>query len=325
MGKTVRWGLIAAAVLAAVPAGAAEKIVARMDFVAWGTHAAMHLANEKGWFRDAGLEVTVQDGTGSGNTIQLVGSGQVDVGQVQLGVMAPARDADLKVRSFAGFFRKSDLAVLVDRDSPVKTVADLKGKTLVNFNNSPWAPYINAFLKTGGLDRSSVNVVNVAAPALMTSYTARQSDGVFTTAPFGLPVIEALRPSKPVLMADAGIAFPSYGLIALEETLVKRREALRKLAAVQVKAWNYIYDGHVDEAVAAMIAQRPGANLNPQVLQGQIVAYKDFITTPATAGKPFGWQAETDWASALKAMVDAGIIKPGRPPAEFYTNDLLPN
>ncbi|MFX8593478.1 hypothetical protein ABTM36_20270, partial [Acinetobacter baumannii] len=84
-------------------------------------------------------------------------------------------------------------------------------------------------------DRSSVNVVNVAAPALMTSYTARQSDGVFTTAPFGLPIIEALRPSKAVLMADAGIAFPSYGLIALEDTLVKRREALRKLVAVQVK------------------------------------------------------------------------------------------
>jgi len=65
----------------------AERLSVRLDFIPVGFHAAMHLANQKGWFAREGLELEIQDGTGSLNTIQLVGSGQIDVGQVQLGVM----------------------------------------------------------------------------------------------------------------------------------------------------------------------------------------------------------------------------------------------
>ena len=119
-----------------ISAQAADKLTVRLDFIAWGTHAAMHLANEKGWFKEAGLDVEVQDGTGSGNTIQLVAAGQADIGQVQLGVMAVAKEKGADLISIAGWFRKSDLAVLVDRDSPISTIADLKGKSIVNFNGS---------------------------------------------------------------------------------------------------------------------------------------------------------------------------------------------
>ncbi len=306
-----------------ISAQAADKLTVRLDFIAWGTHAAMHLANEKGWFKEAGLDVEVQDGTGSGNTIQLVAAGQADIGQVQLGVMAVAKEKGADLISIAGWFRKSDLAVLVDRDSPISTIADLKGKSIVNFNGSPWSPYIAGFLKAGGLSEQDVSIVAVAPPALMSTYTAKQADAVMTTAPFGLPIIETARPSKAVLMADAGIAFPSYGLIVRRDTLADKGDALRRLVAVQVRAWQYIYDGHVDEAVAAIIAQRPGMKLNPDVLKGQIELYKDFIETEASAGKPFGVQTEEDWAKALADMEAAGIVAPGRKPADYFTNDIV--
>lgn len=309
--------------LSAIGAQAADKLTVRMDFIVWGTHAAMHLANEKGWFKEAGLDVEVQDGTGSSNTIQLVAAGQADVGQVQLGVMAVAKEKGADLVSIAGWFRKSDLAVLVDRDSAVNSPADLKGKSIVNFNGSPWSPYIPSFLKAAGLSEGDVSIVAVAPPALMSTYTAKQADAVMTTAPFGLPVIENSRPSKAILMADAGIAFPSYGLIVRRETLAEKKDALRRLVEVQVRAWEYIYDGHVDEAVDAIIAQRPGMKLNRDVLKGQIELYHDFIETPASAGKPFGVQAKEDWAKALSDMEAAGLVGAGRDPADFFTNELL--
>ena len=73
------------------PAAAQEKMSVRLDFAPWGVQAAMHLANQNGMFKAAGLEVDVQDGRGSGNTIQLVNAGQVDVGQVQVGLLGAAR------------------------------------------------------------------------------------------------------------------------------------------------------------------------------------------------------------------------------------------
>src|SRR5690606_9708795 len=70
---------------------AQEKVTVRLDFSPLGFHAGMHLAQEKGWFKREGLDVTIQDGSGSLNTIQLVAAGQADVGQVQLGLLVPAR------------------------------------------------------------------------------------------------------------------------------------------------------------------------------------------------------------------------------------------
>ena len=91
------------------PAVADEALTVRLDFSPWGVHAAMHLAQQQGWFDEAGLDVDVQDGRGSGNTLQLVNAGQVDVGQIQLGLVPAARQSGATVTSFAGFGRRTDL------------------------------------------------------------------------------------------------------------------------------------------------------------------------------------------------------------------------
>jgi NitT/TauT family transport system substrate-binding protein len=126
-------GLAATAFLA-LPLGSAalaqESLTVRLDFLPWGVHAGMHLAQEKGWFEEEGLEVEIQDGRGSGNTLQLVNAGQVDVGQIQLGLLPQARQEGAELTSFAGWLRRTDLAVLVDRGS---------GLTQIEDNRSPYS------------------------------------------------------------------------------------------------------------------------------------------------------------------------------------------
>ncbi|MEP9352322.1 ABC transporter substrate-binding protein [Xanthobacter sp. KR7-65] len=316
-------GAAAVAAPAAAQTAAPEKLTVRLDFSPWGVHAGMQLAKEKGWFKDAGLDVDVQDGRGSGNTLQLVNSGQVDVGQIQLGLLPQARENGSQVKSFAGFDKRTDLAVLVDKDSPITKVSDFAGKSVVVFAASPWAPFIDYWLKQGGLDRTKVNVMFVDPAALWGTYTAKRADGLMSTSPSALPVAEAARPSKAILASDAGVVFPSYGLIATEKTIDTRKDALKKLVAVQQKAWDYIRNGHVSEAADAIIAQRPDAKLNKAVLEEQIRLTIDFFDTPATKGKPFGWQAEEDWTKALAALEAAGAVKPGTKPEAYFTNELV--
>ncbi len=302
--------------------GSKEKLTVRLDFSPWGVHGAMHLAKDKGWFAEAGLDVDVQDGRGSGNTLQLVNAGQFDVGQIQLGLLPQARDNGAKVTSFAGFDRRTDLCVLVDRDSPVTKVQDFAGKSVVVFAASPWAPFIDYWLKQGGLDRQKVNVIFVDPAALWGTYTAKRADGLMSTVASALPVAETTRPSKAILAEDVGVAFPSYGLIATEATIAGRKDALKRLVAVQVKAWDYLRT-NLDEGVAALVRQRPDAKLDQKAVREQIKLTIDFFDTEATRGKPLGWQAEADWVKALKALEQAGAIKPGWSPASYYTNDLI--
>jgi NitT/TauT family transport system substrate-binding protein len=56
------------------------KLTVRTDFLPWGMHAGLHLGVVNGWFREAGLDVEVSDGRGSGVTMQQVATGDVDIG-----------------------------------------------------------------------------------------------------------------------------------------------------------------------------------------------------------------------------------------------------
>jgi NitT/TauT family transport system substrate-binding protein len=317
-------GLIGAFGFVFSSAAQAESLTVRLDFIPVGFHAAMHLAKEKGWFAREGLEVDIQDGTGSLNTIQLVGAGQVDVGQVQLGVMAISREKGVPVKSFAGFVRKSDLGVIVPRDSGMKTVKDLKGKKLLCFSASPWAPFIDNFLAKGGLDRSSVEISMVPPATMAAVYMSNGADGIMTVEPFGLPIVEKARPSTSIRLADYGINFPSYGLIATETTLTQKKDALAKLAKVQVETWEYIWNGHVDEAVDALIKARSNIKLDHDIVKGQLEFNRSLLDTENTKGKRIGWQSDKDWELALRDIKASGAIASYTKPEDYFTNALLP-
>jgi NitT/TauT family transport system substrate-binding protein len=309
--------------LAAPPSAfAQEKLTVRLDFSPWGVQAAMHLAKHKGWFKEAGLDVDIQDGRGSGNTVQLVNAGQADVGQVQVGLVGSARAQGGTIKSIAGFQRKTDLCILVDRDSPMSKIADLKGKKIVVFAASPWAPFIDSYLKAGGLTRNDLTIDFVDPAALWGTYTAKRADGLMSTVGSALPIADKSRPSKCLLASEAGIEFPSYGLVARDDVIASKGAALKKLIKVQQRAWEHLRTTPED-GVAAMIAERPDTKLDPAVLKGQIKLTIDYFDTPASKGKPIGWQAKEDWEKALKAMEAAGVVKAGWNVEDYYTNQLV--
>jgi len=318
--------LIAALVLiagtVAAQAQAPEKVAVRLDWTPWGVHAPFHLAAQKGWFRDAGLDVELEDGNGSVTTVQIVGQGRFDVGHASLAPMMIARDKGLPVRAIANFARKSDVGLLVPKGSGIDSPKQLAGKKLVFTAGSLEAPFLDAFLAAGGLKREQVELLNVEAAAKTGTYIAGRADGVFSTVPFVLPLVAAGRPADAILFADYGLEFPSFGLFATEEKIKQRGAALGKFASIVAGAWRYIYEGHEDEAVAAIIAARPQARLDPKILRGQIDAVKPFFATKATEGKPVGWMAEADWDAATRTLASGQLIKGGAGSA-FFTNALL--
>jgi len=319
--------IVVAAVIApsSALAQSREKLSVVLDFTPWGIHAAMHLAKQKGWFEQAGLDVDVQDGKGTLPGLQLVATGQVEVGAVQLGPMAVAREKGLPLISVAGFARRGDLAIIVPANSKLDKAQDLAGKKLVCFTGSPWVPFIDSFRRAAKMSEQQLAVTMVAPPAMVATYASGDADGFLSLAPFGVPLVAKSRPGKAILAEDYGVHFPSYGLVTNEATLKKRSDALRRLVGVQIRAWDYIYQSpaNIEEAVQAIIASRPGAKLDADLLRGQIVAYREFFDTPNTRGQRTGWQSEADWVKAIQSMEAAGAIKPGQKASAFYTNALV--
>lgn len=317
-------GLVLAAATTGAVAQPAEKLKVRLDWTPWGVHAAIHLAQQKGWFAAAGLEVQAEDGNGSVTTVQIVGSGdQFDVGHAALASMMIARDKGLPVKAVATFARLSDVGLLVPEGAGIKGPKDLKGKKVAYTAGSLEAPFIDAFLAAGGLKRGDVELVNVDAAGKAATYAAGRTDAAFSTIPFFLPVVSQQRPSEGIRFADYQLNMPSFGLFASESKLAARREAIAKFASVVAGTWQYIYGGREDEAVDAIVAQRPQAKLDKKVLRGQIDALRGFFALPVPAGQVLGAPVASDWTTAVKTLTDAGLVKSIKDGADFYVPGLV--
>jgi NitT/TauT family transport system substrate-binding protein len=300
------------------------RLIARTDFLPWGMHAGLHLGVEKGWFKDAGLDVEVSDGKGSGITMQQVATGDVDIGWVQLGVMAVARGKGMPVISIAGLARRGDLGALVPKGAGLTKVKDLEGKKVAYTAGTSWGPLVDPFLEAGGSSRDKINLVSVDQTALLSIYVSGAVDATLTTFPFAKPTADRQRPSDGILLADVGINIPSYGLVAAQRTLEAKQDALARFVPVVIKAWEYIYADKIDEGVQAILKQRPNEKLDAGILRDQIVEYKSFFVTDATKGKRFGWQSEDDWKGTIAVLEKTKSIPPGSKPSDYYTNKFVP-
>jgi NitT/TauT family transport system substrate-binding protein len=301
-----------------------QKLTARLDFLPWGMHAGLHLGVVKGWFKDAGLDVDVSDGRGSGLVLQQVASGDVDIGWVQLGVMAVARGKGVPVTSIAGLARQSDLGALVPKGSGMTKVKDLEGKKVAYTAGSSWGSLVDPFLTAGGTSRDKVNLVSVDQTALLSIYMSGGVDATLTTFPFAKPAADRQRPSDGILLASVGLNIPSYGLVVANRTLETREDALRRFVPVVTKAWDYIYKDKINEGVDAIVKQRPNEKLDVEILRQQIIEYRPFFFTEATKGKPFGWQSDVDWKNTIDVLEKTKSIPAGSKPSDYYTNKFVP-
>src|ERR1700756_2452894 len=135
-GFNMRRGLVSLlAVIASVSATAvqaADKVTYAVTTtnISVGHAAQSSIPLGLGLWKDAGLDVEVIGLSGATAGIQQVASGQVDFATVGGDALLIARGKGLKVKAVYTYARKSIYRIVVPEDDSVKTLADLKGKTL---------------------------------------------------------------------------------------------------------------------------------------------------------------------------------------------------
>jgi NitT/TauT family transport system substrate-binding protein len=319
-------GVFFGSMFGAFPALAqSQNLRVRLDWTPWGVHGAIHLAQTKGWLAAAGLNVDVQDGNGSASTVQIVGSSnEFDIGHASLATMMVARNKGLSLKAAAIFVRQGDIGCFVPKESGISGPAGLKGKKIIYTAGALEAPFIDAFLGAGGLKKSDVDLVSVSAASKASTYASGQADAALSTIPFFVAAVAVSRPSNTIRFADYKLDMPGYGLLAQEATLSgPKREAISAYCSIVASAWSYIYDGHQEEAVDAIIAQRPQARLDRTVLRAQIDSLQGFLNTPAAKQLALGQIAISDWDDAVNTLTSAGLITPGTKGADYVEQGLV--
>ncbi len=321
---TLAAGLLALATATSVQAQ--ERVTVRDSWTPSGLQAGWHWGLEKGVFAKHGLNVVHEDGNGSSTTVQLIGSGQFDVGYADLSVMAVARGKNVPITSIGGLINKTSLGVFVSKGSGIKTPKDLEGKEVIYTASSFEGPFIDSFLQAGGTNRQKVNMVSVDGSAKISTYVSGRGAGMITSIPFGMPYIAKGRPSDFILFSDYGFVLPSYGLVVREDTLKNKKPTLQKLSKAFFESWQAIIDGGepaIQEAADIMIKRKPGIKLDRDQTISSIREHIKYFRTPNTTGKPLGFQSEEDWKAVIKSLEAAKLIPAGSKPQQYYTNDLV--
>ena len=162
--------LAAAFALLAQPALAADKLTLILDWFVNPDHAPIIVAQEKGFFKDEGLQVEIVAPADPADPPKLVAAGQADLAityQPQLHLQV---HEGLPLKRIGTLIATPLNCLMVRADGPVQQIADLKGKKIGYSVSGVEDALVSAMLKTAGLTLDDVEMINVnwsLSPALI--------------------------------------------------------------------------------------------------------------------------------------------------------------
>lgn len=163
-------------VMGAAQAGAAPKIDFILNWIAGGDHAPYYYAQKMGWYKDAGLDLNIQQGKGSSMSAQRTGAGKNQIGLADMPPVfaAIAKGADLV--AVMNIYANSPYGFYWLKSSGIKSAKDFAGKKI---GNPPWDAARQmwpAFAANVGIPEKSVKWVNIQPNAKLSALKAGSID-----------------------------------------------------------------------------------------------------------------------------------------------------
>jgi len=318
LSRVARAAALAAVVSAfSASAAGAEPLKLRLDWSWWIGQVPFLVAAEKGYYKDAGLEVEIEQGQGSKTTTVLVGDGSDPLGHVNLSTAAQSIASGVPIKAVAAIIQKGPIGLICDAALGIKTPEDIKGKKIGSTPSGSDAQILPAFLAANGLT-DQATIVNMQGDAKFAAIMAGQVDCISGDGPYYAPQMDAKgKPASIMLYADWGVPNLAFGIIANDTFIKEHPEEVKKFVEASLKGVEYTY-ANIDEAVNLFI-EKTGNTQPKSFHKGVLEFYKTQLHTAASEGKPLGWMSEEDWTGMLKGLGD----KSGKPVSDYYTNEFV--
>jgi NitT/TauT family transport system substrate-binding protein len=316
--------IVAVASMQSAHAQAPKKDVSmRLDWLYQGPNSGFMVAKDKGYYDEAGLNVDLGPGRGSGSTAQLVASKATMFGFSDGYVVGNSVAKDMSITMVASVYRRNPTAVIVLADSDIKTLKDLEGKTIGIPTGATQFQQWPAVVKGCNLDGSKITVANVdpagSVPALVTGkvqaiagYAQGQVPGV---------EIRAKKDARVFWYADCGVNAISNGIIVHKDMLKEGPELIRSFVKASIRGFLYARQ-HPDEAVA--ITRKFSEAVVPEIARRELEMSFATWVTPNTAGKPLGWMSDKDWDATVQVLKQYGGVTAPLEASTLFTNEFVP-
>ena len=241
------------------PASALDAVSLQLKWKHQFQFAGYYQALEQGFYRDAGLNVTIREGGPGIDVSEAVASGKADFGVCSASVLREW-GAGRRLVVLAAIFQRSAAVILVARRADISSVADLRGRTLMD---TPGSDEIAAMLKREGIDYQSMQrVPHEGDPRDLLTGRADAMIAYSTNEPFVLEQLgAAYRTFAP---AASGIDFYGDSLCSSEAEVKAHPDRVASFRAASLKGWAYALANK--EVTVDLILQKYSAEKSREAL-----------------------------------------------------------
>ena len=321
--------LIGLASFAATAANAQTKLKFVLNWKYQGPQGWFFVAEDKGYFKAEGLEVTIDQGDGSAAAVPKVASGAYDIGFGDINALidfASKKPEEAPVAVYV-MYNRPPFTVAVKADGPIKTPKDFEGRTLGGAANDGALKLFPAFAKLAKIDASKVTITNFQ-PSLREQMLMRgQADGVFgyvNTIRFSAK-LAGIDPDKNIRWINYG----DYGMDLYSNAIIVSKKLIKenpKAVAGFLRAINKAVIESIKDpkaAVAAVQKREPLIKMDVE-LERFDATIKDDMNHPELAKLGLGDVDDARLKTGIDILVDADKLPRTPKVEEIFTREFLP-
>jgi len=305
------------------PAGAQPLAKASVQ-IGWFLNSQMAgdiVATAKGWFRDAGIDVTIRPGGPAIDPVQVVAGGGTTFGNVaSVAILVNARAQGLPVKAFGTAFQRHPFAFIFFTKSGIRTPKDFEGKTI---GIQPTArPLLDAVIRKYDINRDRLKVVFVGGDT--TPLVTGQVD-VVTGWLINAAQMETAQRAGNISyfrLWDLGIRLYAYTYFATDKVLGEQRDVLARFLSASAKGWLYARE-HPEEATEHLLKMTTGLNRTLELKTWEEVVRGGYLTSATTKQHGWGYMDPKVWQDLTETMRALGQISRPVSVEEIMTDELV--
>ncbi len=305
------------------PAQAQTPITFSLDFRALGRHAAWFVALDKGYYKQAGLDVNIIAGQGTAQAIQALEAGTAQFAFSDVaGVVAARANSGSTAKLVSVIYQKAPYAIFSLRDGAnVRSADQLAGLEIGSGAGSFTQKVIEAFMVQKGIT-TPAKFTNVDPSARVGLLAAKKIPAVETFVMTRPGVAKAVGSSnaRTYLLANDGLVLYSNGIVAREDLIKSKPDVVKAFIAASLKGWK---DTIEKPGEAADIVVKLNKGLEKDVVTEEIQIVTELVKTDVTDKKGLGTIDPAAMASSVALILQT---LPGAKVSatDVYDSALLP-
>lgn len=282
--------------LGAVASGRAQaqdEFTIQLKWLTQGQFAGYFVALEKGFYEEAGLDVTIKPGGPDIAPPQVIAAGGADVIVDWMPAALAARERGVPLVNVAQVFDRSGMMLTCSKDTGITSPEDFKGKTLGVWFAGNEYPFLSWMSKLGYSTSGADPDVTVLRQGFNVDPLLQKQADCISTMIYNeyWQIIDAGVPEDELITffyEDQGVATLEDGLYALEDRLQDPDyvDRLARFIAASMKGWQYATE-NIDEAAEIVVDADPSGAATFEVQKRQIENIATLITN--ASGKGLGY------------------------------------